>query len=172
MFTLYWLCLSKRHIAKNAMCAVRNKKILKSLNSLNRLACTTLTVVTRSTPQSSLELIADLPPLDLHIREMALRTYTRIKPSLDNPWTPLKTFDKPHLCFLQSEFDNAGVPNSDNLCSIISSQKRLKINMASLTGGFKHLRKLQVTIYTDGSKNKEGVGAGFAVHYKNKVIHT
>ena len=28
------------------------------------------------------------------------------------------------------------------------------------------------TIYTDGSKTKQGVGSGFVVYYKNKLIHS
>ena len=41
-----------------------------------------------------------------------------------------------------------------------------------MEGGTKHLTKSQTTIYTDGSKTKQGVGSGFVVYYKNQLIHS
>ena len=88
-----WLCMGIIRVKLTDACmnwshAIDNKKIIKELKALNRLACMTLTTTTHTTPQASLELIANLPPLDIHIREIAIRTYNRIKTSLDTPWSP------------------------------------------------------------------------------------
>ena len=58
-----------------------------------------ITATTRTTPQSALELLYNIPPLDIHLKEIGLATYVRLRPQLDKPWTPKITFVKPHLSY-------------------------------------------------------------------------
>ena len=51
--------------------------IRKTLLRLNRTASLGITVETRTTPQASLEIMYNIPPLDLHIKEIGLTTFFR-----------------------------------------------------------------------------------------------
>ena len=57
----------------------------KKLKQLNRLACMSLTPTTRSTPQAALEILYNISPLDLHLTEIGLKTFLRLKSQLDSP---------------------------------------------------------------------------------------
>ena len=61
----------------------RNQKMLKSLQ---RLALIQIANVRRSTPTAALELLYNVPPLDLHIWETALKTAVRL--GISPNWVP------------------------------------------------------------------------------------
>ena len=46
---------------------INNRCYMKPLKQLNRIACTAATMIERTTPQASLELMTYIQPLDLHI---------------------------------------------------------------------------------------------------------
>ena len=56
-----------------------------------------ITSTTRTTPQASLEIIYNIQPLDIYLKEMGLAAYVRLKPQLVKPWANKLTFAKPHL---------------------------------------------------------------------------
>ena len=58
-----------------------------------------ITSTTRTTPQASLELLYNIPPLDIHLKEIGLATYVRLKPQLEKLWLSKLTFAKPHLSY-------------------------------------------------------------------------
>ena len=76
---------------------INNKKHKKAIGRINRIACTAATSIERTTPQSSFELMTHIHPLDLHIKEIALKSYIRPKAQLDKPWVPKNSFGTPHL---------------------------------------------------------------------------
>ena len=50
--------------------------------------------------------------------------------------------------------------------------KTYNVNLENLKGGKKHLRLSDYTVYTDGSKKKEGTGGGFVVYHIIQQNHT
>ena len=73
------------------------KKHGKQLNKVNRIASTAATAIERTTPQASLEMMTNILPLDLHIKEVGMNAYTRLKSQLDKPSSKTKTFNITHL---------------------------------------------------------------------------
>ncbi len=53
---------------------------------LQRIALVAMTQPLRSAPTKGLEAMIGWIPLDLHIREIGLRTYSRIKPNVMETW--------------------------------------------------------------------------------------
>ena len=82
----------------------------------------------------------------------------------------------PHLAYWEDQAkqlaeDTRGEENVD-ICDHTIRQRKYRVDLHSMEGGTKHLIKSQTTIYTDGSKTKQGVGSGFVVYYKNQLIHS
>ena len=140
------------------------------LNALNRIACTATTVITKTTPQASLELIFDIMPLDLYILQTGLTTYCRIKTQLDQPWVPKKSMSTPHLHYWNQMLRESGATTADDRCSMSIWNRAFKINTDSFKSTVEPTNN-EITIYTDGSKMKEGVGSGFVILQHSKVIH-
>ena len=85
----------------------KSKLMDTQLYKLNRTACMMITTTTRTTPQASLELIYNIPPLDLHIKETGLATYVRLQSQLNKPWTSKSTFTTPHLQYWDNMMQEA-----------------------------------------------------------------
>ena len=126
------------------------KKHGKQLNRLNRIACTSATAIEKTTPQASLEMMTNILPLDLHIKEVGMNAYVRLKPQLDKPSTKTKTFNITHLQYWNNMTKN--IDYMDDRCSYVLWEKHLNIDRASLLGGKSKYLNSEVTIYTVGSK--------------------
>ena len=72
-------------------------QVKERLKSLQRLALIQIAGVRRSTPTSALELIYNVPPLDIHIEELALKTAVRI--NIKPNWFPSGAKGHQHLLF-------------------------------------------------------------------------
>ena len=131
-----------------------------------------LTPTTRSTPQASLEIMYNIPPLDLFLRTQGISTYLRLKTQLDPTWEP-KNNTISHLHFWDQEVGKSQeLWQGDDRCFEVNCDSKINFNMDSLKGGSKHLIKSQVTIYTDGSKTNQGVGSGYVIYYKGERMCT
>ena len=148
----------------------------QKLERINRLASTILTPLRVKTPSAALEIINDLTPLDLFLQEVGLNTFCRLKLMNNTGW--LKKNSKPlrftpHLKYWQKEASNAlghmqdeettleYIDNKDYSISIDSSKGRAKPTLS------------EINVYTDGSKTKQGAGAGYVIIAgKSKVQYT
>ena len=92
----------------------KSKTMYKQLYNLNRAACMMITSTTRTTPQASLELMYNIPPLDIFLQEIGLMTYVRLQSQLDKPWSTTTTFSKPHLHYWDQLMKSALIPVSDD----------------------------------------------------------
>ena len=144
------------------------KKHGKQLNRLNRIASTSATAIERTTPQASLEMLTNILPLDLHIKEVGMNSYVRLKSQLDKPSTKIKTFNITHLQYWDNLTKN--IDYMDDRCNHVIWEKHLKIDKASLLGRKSKYLDSEITIYTDGSKIGGKVGSGFVVFKRKKVI--
>ena len=89
---------------------------MKPLKQLNRIACTAATIIERTTPQASLELMTYIQPLDLHIKEMTIKAFIRLEGQLDTSWQP-RSFLIPHLAHCKSISE--GIGTEDDRCDFI-----------------------------------------------------
>ena len=106
------------------------KKHGKQLNRLNRVACTSATAIEKTTPQASLEMMANILPLDLHIKEVGMNAYVRLKPQLDKPSHKTKTFNITHLQYWDNMTKN--IDYMDDRCSYVIWEKHLNIDSCLL----------------------------------------
>ena len=72
---------------------------------------------------------------------------------------------------MTKEINETCLENNDT-CDMTIDDRITKINLESFDGRHKHIRKSQFTVYTDGSKTADGVGAGFVIYRHNCRIHT
>ena len=100
------------------------KKHGKQLNRLNRIASTSATAIERTTPQASLEMMTNILPLDLHIKEVGMNSYIRLKSQLDNPSRKTKTFNVTHLQYWDNLTKN--IDYMDDRCNHVIWEKHLK----------------------------------------------
>ena len=143
-----------------------------ALNSLDRLACRSMTTMLSTTPQASLNIMFDIVPLKLHIHSLALGSFARLSQVIKNPWEPLTRkarLNVPHLWHMEELMEEyeINLPITD-LCNNTNYNKSYRVNLDSFDGKRKHRVHAECTMYTDGSKTKSGVGSGL-VAYKGKT---
>ena len=141
------------------------QKYIDKLKSLQRLALVQIANVRRSTPTSSLELIYNIPPLDLHILEVARKAYLRI--GLEPDWVPNKYSGHRHQIYKSLPADIRGIKMDDSRSSIIR-----ETNFEVIIGNGSDIDQRDWACYTDGSKiGKEGrTGSGGIILHRNKEI--
>ena len=130
------------------------------------------TATTRTTPQASLELIYNIPLLDIFLQEVGLLSYARLKPQLEKPWRSKTSFQTPHLNYWEYHLRKVSMPETDDRCNEYLSSKRYHVILSSFETNTLKIRPSQYTIYTDGSKTENGTGSGYAVYYKRDRIQT
>ena len=115
-------------------------------------------------------MMMNILPLDLHIKEVGMNSYTRLKLQLDKPSSKTKTFNiTTHLQYWNNLTKN--IDYIDNRCNYVIWEKHLKIDKASLLGGKSKYLDTEITIYTDGSKIGGKVGSGFVV-FRSCLLYT
>ena len=112
----------------------------------------------------------NLPPLDIHIQETGLMAYARLKTQLDKPWHNRKTFETPHLARWENIMKKVALPDKDDRCYEHLRRKAYHVILSSFNTNRHKIKPSEYTIFTDGSKTSNGVGAGYVVYYKNERI--
>jgi ribonuclease HI len=151
-----------------------SKSIKLKLRSLDRLAVRAMVTLARSTPQAGAEVILGLLPLDLHIEQCGIQARSRLSTKLAPPWQNISKLTKlhsnPHLWHWEQKIEEMGVLlTSNDSCFEYIWNRGFSVNTDSFTGEAKHRSHAEVTIYTDGSKTEQGVGAGFVLYKRRKV---
>ena len=151
---------------------IKTKIIKRQIETLNRVACTLITGMKRSTPQKSLEIIIGLEPLLLHLEKVGLTSYIRQKTKIDDANWATKAGTS-HITNWKNIniVDNNRYINND-ICNEHITERIVDINLESFEGSEKHLARAQFTVYTDGSKIDNGTGSGFVVYHNKERIHT
>jgi ribonuclease HI len=154
---------------------VRTQAAQAKIKALDRLAIRSMATISRKCPQASLEVIVDLIPLDLLIKQLGcaayLRLYKVITPPVVNYTVKTKSHSKPHLQHWIDQIDKWGLNTQDtDHCDETIWEKSFHINLDSFDGHKKHRKHSEYTAYTDGSKTVDGTGAGFVIYHKNEVL--
>lgn len=136
----------------------RQTSAINKLSRLQRMACLAITGGLRSTPTTSMEVLLDLPPLDILIRAEARMALYRIKLLDHRPISQNKTMGSE---MLELTCESILEMRSDHMTSVRHTNKNFEVIMDRSTdletykfpsGG--------LVWYTDGSKTHEGTGAG------------
>ena len=137
------------------------------LERVNRLGCLIINPVHKSTPTRSLEILYNIKPLHLKLKEIAMENYVRIriklKPELRNFRTISKTDKKGHLEKLKTWIQDIST-ECDSVEHILRSN--YGVNMEN------HTNEERDTIYaySDGSKIDGDVGFGYSIKHDDIEI--
>ena len=122
--------------------------MMKQLYNLNRAACMMITLTTRSTPQASLEILYNIPPLDIHLQEIGLTTYARLQGQLGQPWHSKSTFRIPHITFWGNLLKEALIEIEDDRCNTINWDKKYHVILSSFIHNRISIKPSEYTVYT------------------------
>ena len=125
-----------------------------------------ITATNRTTPQASLELMYNIPPLDIFLQEVGLLSYARLKIQLDKPWRSKTSFQTPHLNYWEQHLRKVSLPETDDRCNEYLGNKLYHVIISSFETNSTKIKPSEYTVYTDGSKTENGAGAGYVVYYK------
>lgn len=144
----------------------------RQMRSLQRLGLLQIAHVRRATPTRSLEIIYNIIPLDIHVRELAKRAFIRLQ--IQPNWTPTgpkgTKGTKGHLHYLQDLLPadlkhgiklDEGIPvrNWDNRFSVV-------------IGNGKDTNDSDIRCYTDGSLKDGCSGLGAVIYVEGDKIVT
>ena len=68
-----------------------SKSMKDQLTRMQRLGCLTIAKAHRSTPTAGLEIIYNIPPIDLHLEKTACLTWARLNDHIDSCWSGIGT---------------------------------------------------------------------------------
>nr|AMS38355.1 hypothetical protein [Bactrocera tryoni] len=130
---------------------VRKSTYRKPMERVQRLAALCITGALRTTPTAALELVLNLPPIDLFAENCAAKSAGRL----------LAAGEFTYRTFGHSSVGNGGWANTDYMIPLFNWERRFKVNIEK-DGWRKGMLATRNTlnIYTDGSKMDDGVGAG------------
>ena len=139
------------------------KTVKDQLKRVQRLALIQIAKVRPSTPTSALEIIYNVPPLDLFILETAQKTALRL--GIEPKWVPQTTKGHQHL-ILESLPDLPGRCMDDNRKDL-----SWEINYSVEIGNGNDLTHIpDWSCYTDGSRLQNCAGSGSVILRKDEEI--
>lgn len=159
-------------IAYGALCwahSISTENIKKKLTRLNRMGMNTYARFPRSSPTQAVEILTDTMPLPLFLAKEALSTRIRLKHLLDLDWSGTNNgvrLPSSHLKHWNNLIFDCNLEpllqQSDLIMRPIFVRK-FQINTDSFQNPQKYLSHNDYSVYTDGSKTKNKVGAGFYI---------
>ena len=150
----------------------RTKTTRDKLGKLNRLISCCMLAMRRSTPTNGLEVILNLPPLDLKVEERALKTMLRVIPQATFKWNGLGNGEVGHLKWGATELKNLGIDPlfNDSCPATLNISRKFQVDLDSFKSGLP-ISDNYTKCYTDGSKQKNGkTGYGLAVTRGDHMI--
>jgi ribonuclease HI len=145
--------------------ALTTKSIILKLQRLQRLALLPMSPVRSQTPTAGMEVLANITPITVTIKELSSRAYLRIKPYLTN-WDDLGRGNlRGHLHHVKKRVGdlNLDLNNLDKIPPTFQPKNSLNHTVSDF-GSSPPPPPNSLLIYTDGSKTPDGIGAGFAVY--------
>ena len=145
----------------------------EALDKLNRLAATMITPVRKSTPVKTMEILYDLIPLHLYIQKEAIASLARNRHCMKLDWEGQNPKRKTYISHLKYwgyklQEVNLQIDKNDKIQDLIW-HKLYTINVASFESNNLPLMS-QINIFTDGSKTKMHVGAGYTIRRGNNTV--
>ena len=147
------------------------KTVKDKLSKLNRLIACCMLPLRKSTPTEGLEVILDLPPLDLKVQEAAYKTMLRVLPHKLTQWVSLEPKKVGHLQWGATELKKLGIDplNNDSFHTSINISRRFNIDPDSFKSGLP-ITDSENICYTDGSRMQDNSGYGFGITKNDFII--
>lgn len=144
--------------------ACSTKNVKDKLTKLNRLIACCMMPFRKSTPSEGLEVVLDLPPIDLKVEQLALKTMLRVIPLSNPKWDGLgKGSFIGHLRWGTNKLKDMGIDpfNNDSTHSSLNISRNFTVDQDSYKSG-QPVTDSTTICYTDGSrmKNQSGFGLG------------
>ena len=141
-----------------------NKTIMDKLRRLHRLMLSTMMPIRRSTPSRSLEVMLNMVPLHLKIRENALCGMLRVLPDAKIRWDGLgKSKQLGHLAWGKKELSKMGITNFNfDKTKVTNINRNFIVDIDSFQSG-KPDSNIDLKCYSDGSKYRGHTGYGFTI---------
>lgn len=142
----------------------------QKLAKINRLMSCTMMPTRKGTPTAGLEVILNMPPIDLKVEETALKAMLRVLPSSQSSWDGIGKSGTGHLLWGSRRLDELGIkPNNLDSTSSISVSRNFQIDLGSFNSGLP-LTDSSTVCYTDGSRTLEGTGYGLGISRQDFMI--
>ena len=143
---------------------------IEKFRKIQRLALQMCGNFRRNTSGDSLDVLTGKIPIDLFLREETLKTGTRLSEHFELLWVgESKTSKAGHEEEIMTDLTSLGIANnleSEIMDSVTILKK--KITVSTYRGGFDY--NWGYRMYTDGSKTKNGVGAGLCYMRDDEVL--
>ena len=141
------------------------------LERLNRLAAVMMMPVRKRTPTSGMEVILGLPPVDLRIKEHALKTMVRILPHHQSGWDGVGNSNSlGHIRWGQNTLRNLGIDYSvSDKTNALNLNRKFMVDVNSFSSGLPS-DIANLTCYTDGSKMTKHAGYGFCITDGDELV--
>ena len=153
--------------------ALRYETQRDKLNMVNNLAASMISNTRRSTPRAALQIMYDLPPLDLVVNYEALASLSRNKHVIVKDWPGQNKQSRTligHILYWERKAKTMGIDLEDTDKRKQDSWEKLyTVNQDSFKNEGEPI-PAQISIYTDGSKTEEHVGAGFVIYRQGNEI--
>ena len=144
--------------------------VQRKLTSLNRLLALCLMPLRKSTPTAGLEVILNIPPPDLKVKETALNTMLRVLPHNRTRWLGYGKKGKGHIAYAKNELLDLGIKEWDfDTVNKMSVSKDFTVDLQSFMSGQLN-SNTELTCFTDGSKLKGMAGYGLGITQNDTVI--
>jgi ribonuclease HI len=132
----------------------------------------TMMPMRKGTPTAGLEVILDLPPIDLRVKELALKALARVIPHNRTRWDGHgRNNSKGHLEWGRTELKQLDIDpfNNDSLTWYRNLQRGYNVDLDSFKSRLP-ISDCSTICYTDGSKMKSKTGFGLGITRQNDLI--
>ena len=138
--------------------------LMRELDKIQRLALTSITACMYTTPTRALERLTNIKPLWLHLKEKAANTIARIYHSVDKSnWDGIGIGNKRGHLFIWKKY--LGINLRPIQSESVYNFSNITVDMSGRSP-----QMVGITIFTDGSKTREGTGSGWAVFNDNDLV--
>ena len=145
------------------------KQQTTNMAKLNRLACLLMAPVWKSTPTAGMEIIYNIPPLDLEVEKRAKNNYIRIISSIPTIWDRKGTGKQVgHLLYWERLCSITLHKQPDQIPLHRSWDKKFSTSTIPSKNGDHEPCCYDIVCYTDGSKMDKNAGLGYIITFKRK----
>ena len=146
--------------------ACSSKAIRDKLSKLNRLIACCMLPMRKGSPTEGLEVILNLPPLDLKIEQLALKAMLRVLPHNQTKWDGVGTNRKliGHLKWGLNKLKELVIDpfNNDSYHSSLNVSRQFQVDFKSFDKGLP-ISESSTICYTDGSRMNDSSGYGLGI---------
>ena len=155
---------------------IEDDTVQEELRKVNRMAINTIVKVPRSTPSRGLEVILDITPLHLHVKQEGLSAFLRLHTHTNIQWEGVftnLTNSVSHLRYWDYISRDAGIQDfhtETDECHVLRPTTNFVLNTHSYADMAGCQNQVDCNVYTDGSKMGDRVGAGVFIVRDNQQI--